>query len=664
MLASLVDAPLDDPDFVYEPKYDGIRAVAEIAARGAAIKLWSRLGNDKAVQFPGVVTALQKWARRRTAPLVLDGEVVALDAKGQPSGFQDLQRRSESCAFIVFDVLRDGTTDFRGRPLVERRQALERLLGKTTSSTIRISEIAYGDGQSLHERAIAEGWEGLIAKRADSIYHPGKRTPDWRKIKLVHEQELVVVGWTEPKQTRLHLGALLLGVYDDDQSLIYSGRVGTGFDDRELAKLIKLLKPLETSKSPIKSPPRTNEKTHWVKPQLVAQVRFTEWTADGILRHPVYLGLRDDKKALDVKRESSKVPGSRFQVQSSRSGKRAKTGTRNTERGTRNEEPGTRNPEPGTQDLLDQLRALEEARRDGVLRLPGGASINITNPHKVFWPKQKLTKADLLRYYVEAAPFILPAVADRPLVMKRFPNGIAAPPFYQHRAPDPPPGVRVERVKEADGSDRSQLVGGDLTTLLYMTQIAAISQDPWFSRVASPAMADYVALDLDPMPGVSFAQVLDVAKWIRDELLPLGAAGFPKTSGADGAHIYIPLPPGTPYEAGLLFCQIVATVVAQKHPKQATTERSVKARGKTVYVDYLQNIPGKTLATAYSARASQYAGVSTPLTWKEVDAGVEREAFTIETMPARLREVGDLWAAFRRAKGVDLSRAARYGKRG
>jgi bifunctional non-homologous end joining protein LigD len=664
MLASLVDAPLDDPDFVYEPKYDGIRAVAEIAARGAAIKLWSRLGNDKAVQFPGVVTALQKWARRRTAPLVLDGEVVALDAKGQPSGFQDLQRRSESCAFIVFDVLRDGTTDFRGRPLVERRQALERLLGKTTSSTIRISEIAYGDGQSLHERAIAEGWEGLIAKRADSIYHPGKRTPDWRKIKLVHEQELVVVGWTEPKQTRLHLGALLLGVYDDDQSLIYSGRVGTGFDDRELAKLIKLLKPLETSKSPIKSPPRTNEKTHWVKPQLVAQVRFTEWTADGILRHPVYLGLRDDKKALDVKREGSKVPGSRFQVQSSRSGKRAKTGTRNTERGTRNEEPGTRNPEPGTQDLLDQLRALEEARRDGVLRLPGGASINITNPHKVFWPKQKLTKGDLLRYYVEAAPFILPAVADRPLVMKRFPNGIAAPPFYQHRAPDPPPGVRVERVKEADGSDRSQLVGGDLTTLLYMTQIAAISQDPWFSRVASPAMADYVALDLDPMPGVSFAQVLDVAKWIRDELLPLGAAGFPKTSGADGAHIYIPLPPGTPYEAGLLFCQIVATVVAQKHPKQATTERSVKARGKTVYVDYLQNIPGKTLATAYSARASQYAGVSTPLTWKEVDAGVEREAFTIETMPARLREVGDLWAAFRRAKGVDLSRAARYGKRG
>ncbi len=224
----------------------------------------------------------------------------------------------------------------------------------------------------------------------------------------------------------------------------------------------------------------------------------------------------------------------------------------------------------------------------------------------------KLTKGDLFRYYVQAAPFVLPAVADRPLVMKRFPNGIGGEPFYQHRVTAPPPGVRVEDVREADGSARPQIIGGDLTTLLYMTQLASISQDPWFSRVGSPDTADYVALDLDPMPDVPFTQVLEVARWIRDELATLGADGFPKTSGADGAHIYIPLPPGTPYETGLLFCQIVASVVSQKHPKQATVERSVKLRGRRVYVDYLQNIPGKTLATAYSARASEYAGVSTP----------------------------------------------------
>jgi bifunctional non-homologous end joining protein LigD len=642
MLASLVDAPLQGPGLVYEPKYDGIRAVADIAPRGATVKLWSRLGNDKSAQFPAIVTALQQWARRRNAPLVLDGEVVALDPDGRPAGFQHLQRGASDCAYICFDILRDGAEDFRGRPLTERRQALERVFSRT-SSTLRISEIAYDDGRAMHERALAEGWEGLIVKNAASVYHSGKRTPDWRKLKILSEQEFVVAGWTEPKQTRMHLGALVLGVHKDGD-LRYAGRVGTGFNDRELAKLIRLLKPLETAASPLSDAPRTNEKTHWVKPSLVAQVRFTEWTEDGSLRHPVYLGLRDDKKAGDVTRE---VQGSGFKVQGSQ-GQAARTGNR---------EPGSLNP------VLDQLRSLEDSRKDGVLNLPGGGSLKVTNLHKLFWPKLKLTKGDLFRYYVQAAPFVLPAVADRPLVMKRFPNGIGGEPFYQHRVTAPPPGVRVEDVREADGSARPQIIGGDLTTLLYMTQLASISQDPWFSRVGSPDTADYVALDLDPMPDVPFTQVLEVARWIRDELAALGADGFPKTSGADGAHIYIPLPPATPYETGLLFCQIVASVVSQKHSKQATIERSVKLRGRRVYIDYLQNIPGKTLATAFSARASEYAGVSAPLTWQEIDEGVDREAFTIVSMPGRLKAARDLWAAFRSSKGVDLERATRYGKK-
>jgi bifunctional non-homologous end joining protein LigD len=304
---------------------------------------------------------------------------------------------------------------------------------------------------------------------------------------------------------------------------------------------------------------------------------------------------------------------------------------------------------------------IENGRRDGIVLLPDGDHLSVTNLHKVFWPRQKLTKGDLLRYYVQAAPFILPAVDDRPLVMKRLPNGIAGQPFYQHRAPDRvPPGVRVEHV-QGDKTVPSRFIGGNLKTLLHMTQLAAISQDPWFSRVSSPGIADYAALDLDPPPGVPFRRVLDVARWIRDELASIGAAGVPKTSGADGLHIYIPLPPDTPYEAGLIFCQIIATVVAQKHPKIATVERMVRARGARVYIDYLQNIPGKTLATAYSARASDYAGVSTPLTWDEVDTGVQREAFTLDAMPARMRSVGDLWKALRTSKGVDLSRVSKYG---
>jgi len=655
MLASLAGAPLDDPGFVYEPKYDGIRAIVEIAARGTQVTLWSRLGNDKTRQFPEIAGALEKWAKRLTEPVVLDGEIVALDTHGDPTGFQQLQGRIHltsaddtrpggHVAFIAFDLLKKGSVDFRGRPLVERREALEQTFGRTGSPILRVSEIARGDGRPLHERALASGWEGLIAKLATSRYISGKRTPDWRKLKIVQEQEFVVGGWTEPRNSRLYFGALLLGVYDGG-SLVYAGHVGTGFDEKELARLFKLLKPLEVEKSAFTSRPPSNEKPHWVKPKLVAQVRFTEWTADNILRHPVYLGLRDDKRPTDVKREGTvRVPGS-----GSTSAKRAS-----------NAKPRTLNLEPGAQNLIDQLRFLEDARRDAVLTLPGDLHLKVGNLHKVFWPKAKLTKGDLMRYYVEVAPFILPVVADRPLVMKRFPNGIDAPQFYQHRALDVPPGVRTEIVTYG-GDTRPQMVGGDLLTLLYMAQLAAISQDPWFSRVQSPDEADYVAIDLDPMPDVPFSQVLDVARWVRDELKSLGAVGFPKTSGAEGLHIYIPLQPGTPYEAGLLFCQIVATVVAQKHPKQATVERMVKNRGKHVYVDYLQNIPGKTLATAYSARASDYAGVSTPLTWREVDDGVDREAFTIRTTPERLKRTGDLWAGLRKSKGVDLSRATRYG---
>jgi bifunctional non-homologous end joining protein LigD len=682
MLASLADARLDDPQLVYEPKYDGIRAIAEVG-RAGGVRLWSRLGNEKTHQFPEIALALRTWSARLETNLVLDGEIVALDAGGEPTGFQQLQGRihlqdslvrSSRVAFIAFDLLREGRQDLREKPLVERRVALERLFASTTSPIVRISEISRGDGRALYRRALESGWEGLIAKDAGSRYSAGRRTPDWRKLKIVHEQEFIVCGWTEPRRTRPYFGALLLGVYSGPdgsvprnrsvhdapavrgvaaaarpgsaRELIYVGHTGTGFSEHELARVMKLLEPLETKESPFATRPRTNERPHWVKPLLVAQIKFTEWTSDGRLRHPVYLGLRDDKRPEQVERE---------EIMRVRETRRQDTGPR-----TRNPDPapGTRNAQPRADDVIEQLRAIEASRRDGVVELPNGDRLAVTNLHKTFWPRQKLTKGDLFRYYADIAPFVLAAVADRPLVMKRFPNGVKGKPFYQHRAPDPPPGVRVESVEVAER--RPQFVGGSLTTLLYMTQLAAISQDPWFSRVDRPAFADYAAFDLDPMPGVTFTRVLDVARWIHDELDTLGAVGVPKTSGADGLHVYVRLPPRTPYEAGLIFCQIVATVVVQKHPKVATVERSVSARGKRVYVDYLQNILGKTLATAYSARASDYAGVSTPLTWHEVEDGVKREDFTIETAPARARKVGDLWETVRKSKPVDLSRVARY----
>jgi len=659
MLATLAEAPLTGTGLIFEPKYDGIRALVHVApARGGArVRLWSRLGNEKTSQFPSIVHALERWGATLKAPVLVDGEIVALDGEGRPAGFQKLQGRihlsdvrdveriekQQPVALILFDILRDGDEDLRGLALADRRSRLEQRLGRTGDG-LRLSEQATGDGRALHERALSEGWEGLIVKEAGAPYHSGRRSPSWRKFKVVNEQEFVIGGWTEPRQTRQYFGALLLGVHDDEHRdrLRYVGHTGTGFDQKELARVWRLLDMRKTADSPFATKFKTNEPAHWVKPELVAQIRFTEWTADQKLRHPVYLGLRDDKRAADVAVEK---PGPR-------------TASHRTEHSARRTQPR----DATASDVVAQLRALEDARRDGTIELPGGGRLGITNPHKVFWPKLTLTKGDLLRYYATVAPLILPAVADRPLVMKRFPNGIEGAAFYQQRSrlEKPPAAVRIETIADdldpISEPDARRFVGGSLITLLYMTQIAAISQDPWFSRAQSPLQADYVALDLDPGDDTPFSRVLDVARLVHDELASLKVPSVPKTSGSSGLHVYIPLAPGTTYESGMLFCQIVATVIAAKHPKLATVERTVRARRKgTVYVDFLQNILGKTLATAYSARASDYAGVSTPLSWKEVFNGIDPRDFTIVTAPARFAEVGDLWAPLRTSKPADLA---------
>jgi bifunctional non-homologous end joining protein LigD len=672
MLATLADPPLAGAGLVYEPKYDGIRGLIHVPPAGTkdGVRLWSRLGNDKTTQFPSVVRALEAARKDLRGPLLIDAEIVALDEHGRPAGFQRLQGRihlkesrdveyidkAQPVAMIAFDLLRDGDDDIRGLPLTERRARLEERLKGITSDTLRISEQVAADGRALHDRALLEGWEGLIVKEARAPYHSGRRSPAWRKLKVLHEQEFVIGGWTDPRQTRHYFGALLLGVHDDRGALIYTGHTGTGFNQAELERVWKLLEPREIAKSPFAAPVKTNERAHWVKPDLVAQVRFTEWTADAKLRHPVYLGLRDDKRAEDVRRERP-VSAAGATVKSIARPKRPARATGAAEAKTT---PRTKG-DPSIARVIAQLRALEDARRDGTIELPDGSRIGVTNLAKVFWPASKLTKGDLLRYYAEVSPFILPAVEDRPLVMKRFPNGVGGPAFYQQRSRQekPPAGVRIEVLPDdldpISEDDARRFVGGSLITLLYMTQIAAISQDPWFSRVQSPLDADYVAIDLDPGDGTPFARVLDVARWVHDELEALRVPGVPKTSGSSGLHVYIPLPPQTSYESGQLFCQIVSTVIASRHPRVATVERTVRARPRgTVYVDYLQNILGKTLATAYSARASAFAGVSTPLTWEEVHEGVNPQDFTIVTAPARFREAGDLWARLRKSKPADL----------
>ncbi len=432
-----------------------------------------------------------------------------------------------------------------------------------------------------------------MVKLARSPYRTAKRSPEWVKYKLNKQDEFVVCGWTDPGGARAHFGSLILGAHDAN-GLRYAGEVGTGFKGAELERIMKMLRKLETPTCPLNPKPKilsAKGSPHWVRPQLVAQVRYTEITDDGRLRHPAYLGLRDDKSAAEV--TVPKVP----EVPKGSKGSVLKA--------------VPKVPKISDRDIdaiVDQLNALEKARKNGRLTLPGGDFLEVTNLHKIFWPAVKKTKGDLIRYYAKISPFILPVIDNRPLVMKRLPNGVDGPSFYQHRAPDaPPPGVRFESLPNDDVPAR--LIGGSLKTLLYMAQLASISMDPWFSTMDDLDSADQVAIDLDPQPGATFSQILDCAEWVEEELDRVKVQGFPKTSGSEGLHVFIPLPPGTPYEAGMLFCQIIATLIAAKHPKVATVERMVRRRKDgTIYVDYLQNIQGKTLACAYSARGQRVRG--------------------------------------------------------
>ena len=348
---------------------------------------------------------------------------------GEPAGFQQLQGRihlasgpagtSQNVAFIAFDILKDGDVDLVDLPLTERRARLEKRLARRTGPLVRLSEVQRGDGHAMFERAKQQGWEGLIGKRADSCYRVGRRSPEWVKLKLVVSQEFVVGGWTEPRGTRSAFGALLLGVYENG-ALEYVGHTGTGFDGKTLHSVAALMKPLETRESPFRVRPRTNERAHWVRPELVAEVKFTEWTADGKLRHPTYVGLRDDVEPSSVRREpnmpsqrsAARVRGSSAPRAAARPARSRRAGL-NVSVSSEPKRKTSSSLSAGLQALLEQLQDLETRRANGLVNLPGGERLEVSNLHKVFWPEGSLTKGDLMRYYVQVSPFLLPVVADR-----------------------------------------------------------------------------------------------------------------------------------------------------------------------------------------------------------------------------------------------------------
>lgn len=655
MLASVGAEIPEGEGWVFEPKYDGIRVLG--VAFGDAAALFSRNGLEKTRQFPEVAEALSRIAKRQKRGLMVDGEIVALE-DGVPTRFQNLQgrmhvtdataiahhRRESPAAMIIFDLLMDGEVPMVAEAWTVRRKRLESLFRKAPEP-LRLSEVGQNGAEMLAE-AHRLGWEGIMAKRVDARYRPGVRTRDWLKLKIEQRQEFVIGGYTEPRNSRSHFGAILLGYHDREGKLIYAGHTGGGFSGKLLDEMYAKLKPIEIGKSPFATTPKTNERAHWVRPSLVAEVKFNEWTAGGILRQPIFVGLRDDKTATDVVREPTsnavEEPAVPKKKKTTPTARAAGAGRGKTAPGTpANRRGGAHGDLNG---VLAQLDDIEARGGKGTLALDTGG-VDITNMQKVFYPESGHTKGDLLRYYVKVAPYLLPAVADRPLVLRRFPNGIEGMAFYQQKAPDEAPSsVRVDTVRDEGIETQERLIGGDLATLLYIVQLGAVSVDPWHSRVQSIEFADYAIIDLDPGPKATFERVIQVARWVKEALDELGLHAVPKTSGASGIHIVLPLGPNVPNDSARMVAELVATTVAERHPKEATTTRAVKARAASaVYVDYLQNIRGKTVASVYSARARTGATISMPLDWKEVKTGLRPSDFTIDNVEARLKKVGDLW---------------------
>jgi bifunctional non-homologous end joining protein LigD len=669
--------------WTFEPKFDGIRVLAY--ATDDDVRLMTRNGKDKAKQFPEIVAALKKLASQTKRSLVLDGEIVAL-IDGEPARFQELQSRmhvkesaiierhssSAPAALILFDILMDGDEVLLDEPWSVRRRHLEKRVSSRVGDRLRLTESVEDEGKHMLDTARRDGWEGVIAKRVDSVYEPGNRSRNWLKLKIEFRQEFVVGGYTEPRNSREHIGAILLGYFDKDR-FIYVGHTGGGFTRKGLEEMYRKLKPLEQKASPFVETPKTNEKAHWVEPQIVVEVKFSEWTADRRLRQPIFLGIRDDKDAREVgiertsvqrksanaavaKRDSASQPiAARSRVKPGR-GKSADARSDRVKSGRAKSAPSAKPASPRAptrakarqqaDTVIGELTAIESRRGEGTLDLGRGQSLKVSSLDKVFFPKDGFTKGDVMRYYARIASFILPTMQDRPLVLKRFPNGIDGESFYQQKAQDTTPSnVRVETIVTEGGEKQPRFIGGDLLTLLYTIQLGAISVDPWHSRVGSLEYADYTIIDLDPGPRANFARVIQIARWTKEVIDSFGLNAAIKTSGSTGLHVYLPLPPRTPNEAATLVAQVIATKVADSHPKEATIERFVKARGAaTVYVDYLQNIQGKTVAGPYCVRAKAGGTVSTPLKWTEINDNLDPRDFHLGNAAERFEEIGDIWS--------------------
>jgi bifunctional non-homologous end joining protein LigD len=585
MLATSADSVPTGSGWRYEVKFDGYRALAFV--RAGDCRLVSRNGNDLTQRFAEVAKEVVSATKSPNA--VLDGEVCRIDANGRAS-FSELQQGSGALVFYVFDLLELDGEPVVDAPFEERKERLRALLD-ARNPTVRFSD-DFSDGAALFQVAQERGLEGLVAKRSGSPYRPGRRTREWLKVKATNSDEFVVVGYTRGAGRREGtFGSLVLGVMEEGE-LRYVGNVGTGFDDAEIARLLRALRPLHRETTPFAVEPKLPRvrkgDVQWVEPKLIAQVRYGEWTHDRHLRHPSYLGLRDDK-------------------------------------------------------------APEEVVGDDVVRR-GRRELKLSNLEKLFWPDEGITKGDLLRYYRELAPVLVPHLSHRPFTMRRYPDGANGKAFFQKDAPSHMPDWIPRfhaRVSVRDDARTKRWIEfpvvDDELALLWMVNMGCIDMNAWYSRIDRPDRPDFVLFDLDPTPEVPWTQTVDVALILKQLLDTLGLESFPKTSGGKGFHVLVPLDRRSTYDDSRSFAEVVAGAIVRAHPKLATTEWS-KARRRGVLIDANQNGEGKTIASAYSVRPHPGAPVSTPLRWDEVNERLDPATYTMDAVRERVRVHGDLFA--------------------
>ena len=609
MLARLSPQMIDEPTWIYEMKYDGYRLVSTI--RDGTVEMVSRNGKS----FNNVYGELAEELSTIMESVILDGEIVVENSKGV-SDFQLLQNyrttREGTLKYYVFDLLYlngHSTTDF---PLVKRKELLDAFFKMYSFKNIFNAPYQTGNGKALFQKLSKSGYEGIIAKSPDSEYLSGSRSDMWLKVKSIMTQEAIICGYTLPQRSRKHFGSLILGLYGEEGQLTFVGNCGTGFNDVSLGELHAKFGMLETFQCPFSQIPKllgAKGKPVWLKPELVCNVKFAEWSDDEKMRVPVFLGLREDKDAYEVVNESKHHP------------------------------------------------KKESPKVEETLTI-GGREVKCTNLTKIYWPEDGYTKGDLIAYYLSISKFILPYLKNRPQSLNRHPNGIKSKSFYQKDmdVSKLPSWVKTAKVYSKSNEEFiDYLICNNAATLIYMANLGCIEINPWHSTYLAPDEPTYIMLDLDP-GNVAFRDVVDAALAIKEICDEINIQAYCKTSGATGLHIYIPMGAKYSYSDGRTFAQLIATIANDRLPNITSLERSVEKRKNKVYIDYMQNNKSQTIACAYSVRPREMATVSTPLDWKEVNYQLTPQMFTIKNIPDRLAALGDLWTPVLK-KGIVIDRA-------